>query len=516
MNCKRIIECTAIGLAFFLVIFLPQTSSAEGQSGMNYYIDWTESYDAGMYQSALSSIGKAIELEPSNLDYQYYYAMTYSALERYQEAESIYNAILNTDAKKYYKAYFDLAAIYTKKKEYKKALMTISSAEYIIPDNARLYLEKGMAFRKMKDYKTAEINFYRALELDKTMSQTVNYNLGLVYFDKKQYVTSKNMFKLVINEKADSQIAAYAKKAIVSADAAIKASKPWSIFVYLSYSYDDNLSEDPLDLPGHMNSEADGADGQYQVFFLKGEYRLLKLNRFQFSTGYQMTYINFNDSEQENSFENSPYLLMKYNVKPCYMSLKYNYAHYFADSDERQVQHRLIPTLIIQEPHNMKSVLSFSYKMEDYINKTPTVDVNIWTAKITQYIKFPALGITPRIGIKYGDEDSDVLADSYSYIESSIGLEASLPFKLTGDILFTDISSDYDVVIGSEKREDTGYLIETFLKKEFSKTISGKLYYCYTHNKSNVTTSSTGPPAYSYDPYKYDENHLRLSFSMNF
>jgi len=514
VNCKRIFEYAVLGFVFFVVAFLPQAVNAEGQAGINYYIDGTEDFDAGMYESALSSLGKAIELEPSNLDYQYYYAMTYSALGRYQEAESIYNAILNTDAKNYYKAYFDLAAIYTKKKEYKKALKTISSAEWIIPDNARLYLEKGTISRKMKDYKAAVDNFNRALELDKKVSQTVNYNLGLVYFNKKQYFTATNMFKLVIAEKPDNKLAEYAGKAIEAIAATIKAEKPWKVLAYLSYSYDDNLSEDPLDEPGHLSTRSDNSYGQYQVFFLKGEYRLFQRKDFQFSTGYQMTYINFNDSEHENSFENSPFLLMKYNVKPCYMSLKYNFAHYFADSDERQVQHKITPSMTIMEPHNMRSVITLTYKVKDYIDDAPTEDVNIWAAEVAQYWQLPKLNITPRISLKYGDEDSENTADtskSYSYIESSIGLEAGLPLKITGDLSFTDIRTDYAKTSTGVKREDTGYLIETSLARAINKTITTKLYYSYTHNKSNLIDS-----ALTYDKYKYDENHVRLSFSMNF
>jgi len=114
-------------MALFIsgLIFPFQAAVAKGSPGLNFYIDGTEDYDAGRYDAALKSLGKAIELEPSNLDYQYYYAMTYSAIGRDQEAESIYKAILNADAKNYYKAYFDLAAVYSGKKDYKKALETM-------------------------------------------------------------------------------------------------------------------------------------------------------------------------------------------------------------------------------------------------------------------------------------------------------------------------------------------------------------------------------------------------------
>ncbi len=515
MNCIRIIEYAAIGLLFFIVVSLPQTGKAEVNPGMNHYIDGTEEYDAGLYDSALSSLGKAIELEPLNLDYQYYYAMTYSALGRFQEAESIYTVILNADAKNYYKAYFDLSAIYMKKKEYKKALKAISDAEWIVPGNTRIYLEKGTIYRKMKNNKAAVENFKRALELDKKLFQTVNYNIGLVYFGEKQYAAAKNMFNMVIAEKSDNRLADYARQAIEGISSTKKVEKPWKVNAYVSYSYDDNLSEDPLDLPGHMSSQADNTDGQYQVFFLMGEYKIIKLKDFQFSSGYQMTYINFNDSEHENSLGNSPYLLMQYKIKPFYLSLKYNFAHYFADSDNRQIQHKITPTMTIIEPHNMRSVISFVYQMKDYENDAPTEDVNVWTAELTQYFKLPNMKITPRIGFKYGDEDSEAVADTYAYIESSFGIEADLPFRLTGDLSFSDIRTNYKRSSGI-KREDSGYLIEVFLKRDITKTLSTKLYYSYTHNKSNITYSSTTAPVYSYDPYKYDENHVRLSFSMNF
>jgi len=515
VNPRHILEYAAVAFVVFIFLCLPQTGYSEGQPGINYFIDGTEDYDAGMYDSALSSFGKAIDLEPSNLDYQYYFAMTYSALGRYQEAESIYMVILDQDAKNYYKAYFDIAAIYMKKKDYEKAMATMNSAEWIIPENADLYLKKGVLSRKMKKYKDAADNLTRALELDKKLSRIVNYNLGLVYFSQKQNATAKNMFTMVIAEKPEDQLADYSRLALEVIAATVKIKKPWKVNAYLSYSYDDNLSENPLDLPGHASSQADDKDGQYQVFFLMGEYRLIKLRDYLFSGGYQMTYINFNDSEHENSYENSPYFLMHYNIKPVYLSLKYNFAHYFADSDERQIQHKINPSMIIVEPHNMKSVVSFVYQMRDYKSDSPIEDVNIWSAELTQYFELPEMGLTPRIKLKYGDENSDAVADTYSYIESSIGIEAELPFSMTGDIAISDIRTNYKVNYGV-KRKDTGYLIETFLKRDINKTLSAGLFYSYTHNKSNVKDSSTVAPVYSYDPFEYDENHVRLFFSLNY
>lgn len=512
MSCKSVLGYVAIVFVFLGVALMPHAGNAGVQSGLNHYIDGAEDYDAGLYESALSSLGKAIDLEPSNLDYQYYYAMTYAALEQYQEAEAIYRAILKLDAKNYYKAYFDLARIYMKKNDYKKAMKTLSAAEWIVPDNARLYLKKGVISRKMKQYKAAVDNLTRAVELNPKLSQVVNYNLGLIYFGQKRNAKAKKSFGKVIAEKPDNQLADYARQALERLET---AEKPWKVKAYLSYSYDDNLSEDPLDLPGHLSSLADDKDGQYQLFFLKGEYRVVKLRDFQFSGGYQMTYINFNDSEHENSFKNSPYVLMHYSMKPVYLSLKYTVAHYFADSDERQIQHKIRPSMVILEPHNMKSVISFMYQMKDYKSDAPIEDVNIWTAQVTQYFELPDFGMTPRIRLKYGDEDSDATVDTYSYFETSVGIEARLPFGLTGDFSISDIRTDFKKNFGI-KRKDTGYLIETSLKKEINKTLSVGLYYGYTHNQSNVTDSSLAVPVYSYDPYKYDQNHVRLFFSMDY
>lgn len=512
MTLKHISEFTAVVFVFFTLMLIPVAGNSEERPGVNYYIDGAEEYDAGLYETALKSLGKAIELEPANLDYQYYYAMTYSAMERYPEAESIYTVIINTDPKTYYKAYFDMAAIYTKRKDYEKALKIVSDAEWVVPNNARLYLEKGMIFKQMKRYKTAVNNYKRALELDPKLSQTVNYNIGLVHFSEKDYKAARKMFQQVINEKPDTKIAEYSRVAISGIEDMVKLEKPWKVHAYIGYSYDDNISEDPLDHPGHISSLTEDTDGQYQVFFLKGEYRLLKTGGFGFSTGYKFTYINFNDSEHENSLSNSPYLLLKYNIQPVYMSLQYDFAHYFADSDNRQIQHTIKPSMTILEPWNMRTDISFSYQMKDYKSDAPTEDETVFTAGLVQSIFIPELKLTPRFGFKFGDEDSDSDADTNYYIESSIGLGAELPYKLTCDLSVTDIRTDYKEVAGVN-REDTGYLIEVALGRALTKAVSTKLYYGYTHNKSNVTDSSGGQ---SFDPYKYDVNHVRLSFSMSF
>ncbi len=370
----------------------------------------------------------------------------------------------------------------------------------------------------MKDYTTAEKSFNKALELDPTLSQNVSYNLGLVYFDNNQYDKARRMFVMVIQEKPGSPLAEYAQRAIESMNYRMKTDKPWSVYAYIGHSYDDNLSEDPAEPSGGNKKKSDDSIGQYQVLFLKGGYRLINSGKFQMAAGYQITGITFTESDYEDSLENSPFLYMNYNANPCFLRFHYQLSQLTVNSKERQLGHTIRPSMVISEPRNMKSVISLMYKTKDYDpdsfgNETEIEDIDIWEAGFTQYFGFPNLKITPRFGIKYGDEDSKADVDTFTFIESMIGMRAILPLNLTWDLSLTDIradyaSLDYDGDGTKEKREDTGYRIETFMQKRINKTLSTKLYYGYTHNKSNVVYSSE-------DPYKYDKNHVRLSFSMN-
>ena len=89
----------------------------------------------GNYEEAATCFKKAAALEPQNLEYRYYIGVTDVRLKKDHEALIIFEALTAKDPKLFFKAYFDIAAIYGSRKNHEKAIETLRTAEKIDPNS---------------------------------------------------------------------------------------------------------------------------------------------------------------------------------------------------------------------------------------------------------------------------------------------------------------------------------------------------------------------------------------------
>jgi len=160
----------------------------------NYYIDGIEALDEEDYDNAVRSFKKAIELDPANLEFQYYLGITYARMDRNKEALEIFESIVEREPVRFLKAFFDIAALYSKQKMYQQALEALGHAEEIDPKNARVFLEKGYAYNALKEYEQAIDSFNRARELDPKLTQTAYYNIGATSLAAEKFDRAADMF----------------------------------------------------------------------------------------------------------------------------------------------------------------------------------------------------------------------------------------------------------------------------------------------------------------------------------
>ena len=107
-------SCCSLVTLLLICLCFPLTLPAQ-QSALNYFVDGVEAYDMADYEEAIRSIEKAIELNPSNLEFQYYLGLTYSAMDRGEDALKVFDSIVREEPVKFQKAYFE---IYTLRKTF--------------------------------------------------------------------------------------------------------------------------------------------------------------------------------------------------------------------------------------------------------------------------------------------------------------------------------------------------------------------------------------------------------------
>jgi tetratricopeptide (TPR) repeat protein len=486
--------------------------AAETRPGMDQYLDGLEAFDRGAYDEALADFSKAIEKDGNNLEYQYRYGLAYGKLGRDLEAATILKAVLSKDKARYEAAWFDLAEIHSRKKDYAGALTVLDDAEKNVKDTSRVFVEKGIVCLKMKNPDGAEENFRKALALNPDLSQSAYYHIGLALLQKGKTRDARNMFKQAVDVNPKTPIAAAARSAMDNAGAMGRASKPWHVTADFSYAYDDNIPNDPLDAPGLSTSPATDLGDQYQAMGVNAFYTFSLSAKVSLDAGYSMTYLHYNDPDNGNLFGNSPYLNLKYEGGSWAAGLRYGYSYYTEDGSRKLSQNAVFPSLRFDEPFGMQTGINLGYVDKDYLDHGVTPDASQAFVKARQMFKIPDMEIRPYLGFGYGDEDADTDDASYSYYETLAGISAVLPLSIIADLSYTDLRSDYDVSYGGENREDKGFVVTAMLSKGIFDGVVARLFYVYVKNDSNVMTTGLTK---NYDPYEYDKNIVKVQVEVN-
>jgi tetratricopeptide (TPR) repeat protein len=507
-----------------LLIFLsfPAFASAQ-QSAMNYFVDGVEAFEAASYQEAIRSLEKAIELDPANLEFQYYLGLTYSAMKQYEDALKVFESIVGKEPVRFRKAYFEIAALYAKQGQYQKAIDTLSIVEKIAPEEVRVYLEKGYAYQRIKDYDQAIENFNKAKDLEPKMLQMIEYTIAAVYFEAEAFDKAEEMFTKAIEVDPTTATAENARKAIVNVRGAKRARRPLYLSASLTWAYDDNVLLKPLEQATVVSAtgEALDEDDQFQAFLFRGGYKFVNRKDLEVGAGYSLSCIGYKELVQNNVLGHIPHLYLGYTEHPFYLRVNYDFSYYytggkkdgqdegffftFGDRSKKLKMHTIMPVFTIVEPHNLRSEITVSYQKKNYVDEV-TSDASHYSAGIVQSYKIPDTEYHPRAGYKYGCEDATDEKSSYKYHQVLLGFSSPLPWGVWGDISVTfertyfKWNPAFSLI---KERRDRKYIGAISLTRPLTEMLQLMFSYTYTNNNSNVSDGEK-------DPFKFKKNVYSL------
>ena len=517
---------TVIILFFSIVFFIIPAKSQE--SDLSYFADGVVAFDDNDYEGAVGFFKQAIELNPSHLEYQYYLGLTYTRLEKDEEALAIFESIVDKDPVNYVKAFFDITSLYSRQEKYQKAIEALNRAEHIttseMPEKAdhqiaRICLERGYIYKKIQDYEQAIQNFDRAKMLDPKLTQMVTYDKGAIYLETETFDRAEEMFSEAIDVNPETPLAESARQAISNVKIQKRTHKPWYVTTSLTWGYDDNVPLNPLEglTPG-AGPVADEGD-QFQTLLLKGGYRFdnWKDKDIEVGAGYSLYVTGYKEWVQNNVLAHIPYLYLQYNKKDVFFRLEYDFSYYNAGSssntpgdlfflrldgyESKLRMNSIISTLTILEPYNLKSEILFIYEDKQYLDGV-TPNASHYSGGIIQSYKFPNIDCYPRLGYRYGEEIASDDDSTYQYHQGQIGISSSLYWGIIGDISLTYVKADY------HPRTDKTYITSISLNRPFRDNILLQLFYNHTQNRSNWQ----GPN----DPHKFRKNVYLISATFMF
>ncbi len=501
-----------------LAIFLsfPPLASAQ-QSAMNYFVDGVEAFEAGSFQEAISSLEKAIELEPSNLEFQYYLGLTYSAMKRYENALKVFEWIVEKEPVKFRKAYFEIAAIYAKQDQYQKEIDTLTLVEKIDPKEVRVYLEKGYSYQKLKDYDRAIENFNKAKDLEPKLLQVVHYNIAAVYFEAEEFDKAEEMFTKAIEVDPKTATAENARKAIINVRGTKRARRPRYLSASLAWAYDDNVLLKALEQAALISPTGEALDesDQFQTFLFRGGYKFINRKDLEVGAGYSLYCTGYKELIESNVLGHIPHLYLQYHEGPIYFRTQYDFSYYYAggslnsqdkgfyltfanDSEDKLRMHSITPIITILVTPNLKSEITLSYQDKDYLDEV-TSDASHYSGGIIPSYRIPNTEYHPRLGYKYGEEDASDEKSSYKYQQGLLGLSSPIWWGVWGDISITYERTNFK----RDDRRDRKYIGAISLTRPITERFKLMFSYNYTNNNSNVSRDGI-------DPYKFKKNVYSL------
>lgn len=507
-----------------LILFIP-LGNAE-QSALDYFVDGVEAFESKNYEEAIDSFKRSVELNPSNLEFQYYIGITNAALGREKEALEIFEVIVDKDPVNFLKAFFDIAALHSKQKAFQKALQALGRAEGIDPKNPRIYLEKGYLYKNLKNYEQAIESFNRAKEVDPKLGQMVYYEMAAVYLEDEKFDLSEQIFNKAIEIDPKSALAENARLAVPNIKATKRARKPWYLTASLSWAYDDNIALDPLE--GVSKPVVEGRDkgDQFQAFLLRGGYKFINRKDLEVGAGYSLSCVGYKDWVQNNILTHIPHVYLQYNSDPVFLRIQYEFSYYYTggqpngqdkgiyltfghDSDAKLRMHSIMPVITILEPYNLRSDITLNYQKKEYLDEGLTPDASHYSAGIIQSYKFSNKEWYPRVGYKFGYEDAAREDSSYRYHEGVIGFCSNMFWGVIGDFSLTYVRTSYQDFPVEGKRCDNSYIGSISLSRPFFERFHLQASYNHIRNNSNVLSDNI-------DPFKFRKNLYLFSVTVTF
>jgi Flp pilus assembly protein TadD len=497
------------------------------KNALDYFADGVEAMDMQDFEAAERSFKQALSIEPQNMEFQYHLAVVYARLKKDAEALQIFQSLIDKEPKNYFKAYFDIAGVYSIQGRYQKALDALNLAEQAEPTSARVYIEKGYVYKNLKEYEQAIHAFNRAKELDPKETQLVYYMIGAVDMEREEFKNADLMFKKAVEIAPQTPLGQSAQQTIPHVERAAWARKPWYFTTALNWGYDDNVPRNPIEeITGGPVSGGLGKSDQFETFVLIGGYKFLNRKDMEIGAGYSLFSIGYRDWTENNVTSHSPHAYFQGNFHPVYFRFQYDFTYFYAGGKKQSINppvyltfannsyaklrmHSFVPTISILEAYNLRTDINFSYQIKDYLDGI-TGDASRYGADITQSYKIPGTECYPRVGYRYAYEHSDDKSSIYRYHEFFIGMNTPIYWGITGDVSFAYMLTDYpEFSVPVTDRGDDTYTVSVVLNRYLMERLLLTFNYLHIRNVSDYYQDRK-------DLYTFNKNMYILMLTYSF
>ena len=350
-------------------------------------------FGRGHYELAARMFQRAREAKPDDLEATDYLGQTYLRLKRYGEAESLFEGIVQSDAKAA-PAWLGLGMARSQQCKYHEALDALKRAEQLDPRNPMVYFYQGLVAQELKSFIQAPELFSRAMALSPDLTPSARYYSGISYYQRGLIDQAQKEFEAAIAlGEPESELARSAKAILQQRVAVPKGPKQWDLNLSISGQYDSNVVLLPIGTqpPGGTTSISQKDDFRTAIY-ARGEYRPLQTDVW--TAG--MTYGFYQSFHRElTAFDvqdHSPSVFVQRKIGPVQARMQYAFDYVQVGNLPYLITHAVQPIFTIAEGNSYFTQLQFRYQSKDFQNdrfaNNSFRDGKNWLAGVTQYAYF--------------------------------------------------------------------------------------------------------------------------------
>ena len=458
-------------------------------------ISGMEEYKAGNYQKALENFFKAEKTFPDDPDIPFYLGLTYLQLNQKGKAIEYLQKTVKLNPN-YLDAHFQLGMILIQEKDYKNAISHLKKVFKQQPEKENLGYFLGYAYFNLKNHKKALYYFEKNKTSDKSIEQLNLYYSGLckTYLGKPE--EAEKLYQKVIKIDPTSPLASPSEQ-LLRVKPFIPKEKRLNFELTTRFQYDDNLVLIPTTNVYNLRDRK--RKTTIELFYLKGEYALLRTPHSQISTSYglyQTICNSLRDNDVQDHIVSLDWLYSdrKETFPNKSLRLTYSYDHLLSDYKSFLYRHTLRPILIIQE--TPKNLTLFQYTFQDKIFKDiPLFDEDRRDAKnhelgFVHFLRFNQGKHFLKTGYFYDREFARGDNWDYQGNKGIAGFQYTFPkdLRFNLDYEYKNIHYENPNIFFDQHRKDIERNLSAGISKDIGKnkdkTIS--LEYRRTVNSSNI------------------------------
>ena len=479
--------------ALFCTVIISHTLAAENSfldQGITYYRQ--EDYD-----EALTALKRAREEDPKSTLAAYYLGLTYKQIQDYKEAKPhLEDAITETPRIK--GALMELIEVLYQLGELKEAHNYIEIAERENIRPAQTSFMKGLVLAKEGRNVEAVEAFERAKGLDASLTQTANYQIGLLHIKEKEFGKAKEAFKEVVILDPNSNVALFANQYMKAIGRREEAERPFKFTAGFSFAYDDNVILKPSGevATGLIADE----DDTREVYTFSTEYNTRLAERMKLKAKYSLYWADQNSLSSFNVLSNS------FTVAPSYYfdkasltaNLGYNYTAVDEESYLSKFTVNPMGNLMIGESNMAQAFFRYENKdfLQSAVNSNEDRDANNYAGGVGWFLFFADNKgfFNARYELSYDDTEGS----NWEYLGNKFSATLLVPifdkFKATGfgEAYFQNFENTH-TTFGVE-REDDIYTAGCILAFNITENAEIQARYTYVKDNSNIAV------------YDYDRN----------